>query len=155
MRAKCGQLACVRTVERHNDQGRSGRQRDIFRKIKIDAAANPPLSHIRLERRAVVELDVLEVVRTDAPARIGRIVHDLADNNRANPGARVLDAERDVDHRIERSVGVGPSAERLAVGDRAELDVIDESCQSAEGVGLQEPNIIAVGRTQCKVVRSA
>ena len=118
----------VGRVERHDDQRRERAEPRARGEVEIDAVANPPVRQVDRAGRRVVDLDELQV----ATARsVARVVVQFADDDRPDARPAVGSSERRRPHRVQVAVGVGPAAERLAVGRRRERHVIDESRQLA------------------------
>ena len=133
-------------IEGDDGEHAAGGDRRVGRKGIRNAVVERPVREIHFGVGGVGDFDEFEMV-----AAGGRVVHQFADDERADAGAAVGGAERAADHGVAAAGAVGPAAEGLAVGGGAELDVVDEADEVAAGVGLDEVDVVAVGAVEGKI----
>ena len=129
-------------IERHDHQRLSRRKHELFRKVKVDTAADPPLGQIQGSSRGVGHFHELQIGRSqfriDCQGRFGwfrGMIHHLGDKHRSHPRALVPTPQSGLDERRQKSGPVGHPPERFPAARTAKVNVVNQSYRSSIRIG--------------------
>ena len=139
--------------KRHDDQRGVRPNLAAVGEVESDRLTDPPIGQVDRLKRGIVDLH--ELAPPVSCVGLGRVVHDLADEQRSHARLAVRVAQRGGAHGVEVDVGLAVRLRtpvRLAVPCPAEIDVIDEPHRQTVLVVPHQPQIVAMRAAEPEMV---
>ena len=116
--------------------------------VEVSTSAKLPVREVFCDRPGVADFDVFEEVF----GWLIRMIHHLGDDDRADLGAEVFEAEGVAGHGNQgsRAGTIGPATEGFAIEGGGEIDDINKAGWITRSVGFEKPERLSLRGAQAK-----